>query len=196
AGTIVRWYGSTLDIEDRKRAEETVRRQEEELRLLVDLVPHHILVVDAEWQLLRAHRPRLDYLGLTFEGLAKNESLQHYHPDDLDNLREAMESIARGVPKDLEVRARRHDGQYRWHLFRFVPLRDRNGQVTRWYVTATDIEDRKRAEERMQEENLALREEVDRASMFEEIVGSSARLRSVLSGVARVAPTSSTVLIT
>jgi PAS domain S-box-containing protein len=195
-GNIVRWYGSTIDIEQRKRNEETIRQQEQELRLLVDLVPHHILVVDAEWRLLRANRSGLDYLGLTSEELARNESFAYYHPGDLEKLRKTIASLARGVPEDFEGRARRHDGQYRWHLFRYVPLRDEHGRVTRWYITGTDIEDRKRAEERVREENLALREEVDKASMFEEIVGTSDRLRRVLAAVSRVAPTDATVLIT
>jgi len=62
-------------------------------------------VVDAEWRLLRANRAGLDYLGLTFEDLARHESFVHYHPDDLDNLRKAIESVTRGVPEDFEGRA-------------------------------------------------------------------------------------------
>jgi formate hydrogenlyase transcriptional activator len=75
-------------------------------------------------------------------------------------------------------------------------LRDEHGQIIRWYATGIDIEDRKRAEERMRNENLALREEIDRSSMFEEIVGTSPALQTVLSRVSKVAPTDSTVLIT
>jgi formate hydrogenlyase transcriptional activator len=74
-------------------------------------------------------------------------------------------------------------------------LRDANGRILRWYATGTDIDDRKRAEERVSNENLVLREELDRSSMYEEIVGSSKALRSVLSQVEKVAPTESTVLI-
>src|SRR6202795_2396941 len=66
----------------------------------------------------------------------------------------------------------------------------------RWYVALTDIEDRKRAEQKLQQENVALREEVDKASMFEEIVGTSKSLKAVLARIAKVAPTDSTVLIT
>src|SRR6202023_2819126 len=78
---------------------------------------------------------------------------------------------------------------------RYHPFRDEQGRVVRWYATGTDIEDRKRAEERTRNENVALREKMDRPSMFEEIVGSSAALRQVLAQVAKVAPTDSTVLI-
>ena len=104
-------------------------------------------------------------------------------------------ALSRGVPFEIEKRARRKDGQYRWFLIRFNPFHDEQGRLVRWYATGTDIEDRKRAEERTRNENVALREEIDRSSMFEEIVGASAALRQVLAQVAKVAPTDSTVLI-
>jgi transcriptional regulator with GAF, ATPase, and Fis domain len=88
------------------------------------------------------------------------------------------------------------DGRYRWFLRRWNPLRDEHGRLTRWYVAGTDIEDRKAAEQRLQDENVSLREELDKASMFEEIVGSSAALKKVLSCISKVAPTDSSVLIT
>jgi len=91
---------------------------------------------------------------------------------------------------------KRKDGEYRWFLIRCNPLGDQEGHVIRRYVTATDIEDRKRAEERVQKENVVLREEIDKASMFEEIVGSSAALKEVLSRVSKVAATDATVLLT
>ncbi|HWO35266.1 MAG TPA: sigma 54-interacting transcriptional regulator [Candidatus Acidoferrum sp.] len=90
----------------------------------------------------------------------------------------------------------RHDGKYRWFLLRYKPLRDQLGRITRWVVSAIDIDDHKRSEERLQYENVALREEIDKASMFEEIVGTSPALQRVLSRVSKVAATGSTVLIT
>src|SRR5437899_10239043 len=119
-----------------------------------------------------------------------------YHPDDVDRVRdERARALPRGVPFETEQRARRKDGEYRWYLVRHYPLRDEQGRLTRWYATGTDINDRKRAEERMHSENLALREDLDQSSMFEEIVGSSAALREVLAQVAKVDKTDSTVLI-
>jgi formate hydrogenlyase transcriptional activator len=100
-----------------------------------------------------------------------------------------------GDPFELELRVRRKDGQYRWFLFRHNPLRDDEGRIIRWYATGIDIEERKQAEESIRNENMALREEIDGASMFEEIVGSSEALRKVLRQVAKVAPVDSTVLI-
>jgi formate hydrogenlyase transcriptional activator len=99
------------------------------------------------------------------------------------------------VPFSLEWRARRHDGQYRWFLVQYNPLRDGGGHVVYWYATGTDIDERKRAELRVRNENQALRDEIDRSSMFEEIVGSSTPLQRVLDQIARVAGADTTVLI-
>ena len=101
-----------------------------------------------------------------------------------------------GSAGQLELRLRGGDGSYRWFLARYNSVRDKNGQILRWHVSCTDIEDRKRAEDRLQQENVALREEIDKASMFEEIVGTSSALQTVLSRISKVAPTDSTVLIT
>jgi formate hydrogenlyase transcriptional activator len=90
---------------------------------------------------------------------------------------------------------RRKDGEYRWILIRFNPFHDEQGRLVRWYATGTDIDDRKRAEDRIRNENVALREDIERSSMFEEIVGSSEPLRRVLNQVSKVAPTDSTVLV-
>jgi formate hydrogenlyase transcriptional activator len=96
----------------------------------------------------------------------------------------------------METRIRKGDGSYRWFLSRFNPMRDDKGNIRRWYVANTDIDDRKRSQERLQEENVALREEIDKTSMFEEIVGTSPALTAVLSRVSKVAGVDSTVLIT
>ena len=78
----------------------------------------------------------------------------------------------------------------------YNPVRDDNGQIIRWYVSCTDIDDRKRAEERLQQENVALREEIDKASMFEEIVGASPALHGGAVASLQGRHSDSTVLIT
>jgi transcriptional regulator with GAF, ATPase, and Fis domain len=120
------------------------------------------------------------------------------HPEDVASgvLQGRERAVGRGAAWEGELRLRRKDGEYRWFLIRSKPLRDEYGTVTRRYATATDIDDRKRAEERVRKENVALRAEVDKASMFEEIVGSSAALKEVLARVSQVAPTDATVLLT
>lgn len=218
-GRIIRWYGTRTDIEDRKQAEEKIRQDERELRQLIDVIPQHILVEGPDGSRLYANQGLLRYHGLAMEDVrAEGFSARVTHPDDLEKLLgEYQRGASRGASFQIEARLRRKDGQYRWFLIHYNPARDEQGRITLWYVTATDIEDRKQVEERVQEENVALREEVVRASMveervqeenvalreevvrasmFEEIVGTSPALKTVLSRVSKVAPTDSTVLIT
>ena len=180
-----------------QHAEEKLRQDEMELRRIVDAVPQAINVMDPNGKVFYANKGVLDYTGLSIEDVkAEDFRARIFHPDDFQNIKVERERLlAEGLPFEIEQRARRKDGQFRWFLIRYNPLRDDQGHVIRWYATGTDIEDRKQAEERMRNENLALREEIDRASMFEEIVGSSNALRVVLQHVAKVAPTDSTVLI-
>ena len=196
-GKIVNWYGSITDIEDRKRAEEKLQQDERELRQITDAIPQTIVVQDPEGTPFYANQAVLDYTGLTIEDVTTSDfRARIFHPEDIERLREERPAaLSRGVPFEIEQRARRKDGQYRWFLTHYNPFHDEQGRLVRWYATGTDIEDRKRAEERTRNENVALREEIDHSSMFEEIVGSSAALGRVLAEVAKVAPTDSTVLI-
>jgi formate hydrogenlyase transcriptional activator len=197
-GRIMRWYTLMTDVEDRKQAEDNIRRSEAELRQIVDFAPQYVAVLapDRDHTRLYANQKTLDYLGFTLEEWQKTDCPENIHPDDWERVaRETEDKLLRGLPHEFEVRLRGKDGKYRWFLRRRNPVRDEQGRLTRWYSAATDIDDRKQAEQRLRDENIALREEVDQASMFEEIVGSSVALRRVLSQVAKVAPTDSTVLI-
>jgi formate hydrogenlyase transcriptional activator len=139
----------------------------------------------------------LEYTGLTKEEVESERFREAFHPEDSERLRaERDAAISRGVPFEYEQRVRRKNGQFRWFLIQYNPLLDERGKVIRWYATGTDIDDRKRAEERTRQENVALREQIDEVFMFDEIVGSSPALKGVLSGIVKVAPTASTVLIT
>ena len=175
-----------------------VKKSEAELRTIVEMIPQMIAVLAPDGQALYVNELTLKYTGLgTEEARGAEFRRRVFHPEDVERLREERgHALERGEPFENEQRARRHDGQYRWFLIRYRPLRDEQGRVLRWYATATDIDDRKRAEDRIRNENLALREEIDRSSMFEEIVGSSVALRRVLTLVEKVASTDSTVLIT
>jgi PAS domain S-box-containing protein len=202
-GNIVKWYGSSLDIDERKRAEQKLGEQERELRQIVDLVPQFVAVFGPIGERLYANRFGLDYVGLSLEEWRQTpghflSSPSFFHPDDRERAARTYSDSARsgGSAYELEVRLRKRDGTYRCFLARFNPLRDEQGQITRWYVALTDIEDRKQAEDNLRSENVALREEIDKASMFEEIVGTSAALKGVLSRISKVAPSDSTVLIT
>jgi formate hydrogenlyase transcriptional activator len=192
AGRIVKWYGVLTDIEDRKRAEDTVREREAELRQMLDFAPELIVVFGPDFQRLYANRTALDYAGVTLEEWRQGPD-RVVHPDDRAR---ARDQAGPGFRSTLELRLRKADGSYRWFLARINPVRDDKGQITRWYLSHTDIDDRKRAEERLEQENVALREEIDKTLMFEEIVGSSPALTAALSRVSKVAGSDSTVLIT
>ena len=196
-GTIVNWYGTNTDIQNLKQTEEKLRDDERELRRITDAIPQAIVVQDPRGVSLYANQATLDYTGLTIADVLHSSFRERiFHPDDIERLRdERIAALARGLPFEIEQRARRHDGQYRWFLIRYNPFCDDHGQVIRWYATGTDIDDRVKAEERTRNENVALREQIDRDSMFEDIVGSSEALRKVLSQVAKVSPSDSTVLI-
>src|SRR2546430_15294354 len=175
----------------------TASLSEQEARGIVDAIPQTIVVLSPDGAALYANRSVLAYTGLTIdEVMAADFRTRVFHPEDVARLLDQRrDGLARGVPFELEQRARRHDGQYRWFLVQYNPVRDEDGRTVRWYAAGTDIDDRKHAEERTQNENLALREDIDRASMFEEIIGSSLALQRVLAQVAKVATTDSTVLI-
>jgi formate hydrogenlyase transcriptional activator len=196
-GKIIRWYGTSTDIEERKQAEERLRQEEMELRQIIDAIAQTVTVLDPDGTPLYANRSVLEFSGLTKEAvLAPDFRTRFFHPEDVERLRDERKlGLARGVPFENEQRARRNDGEYRWFLVQYRPVKDEDGRILRWYATGTDIHDRKQVEERMQSENLALREEIDHTSMFEEIVGSSEALHVVLRQVAKVAPMDSTVLI-
>src|SRR5258707_2311767 len=196
------FIGAVTDITERKAAEERIRRQEAEFRQILDLAPQQVRVYGPGGERLYANRIALDYYGVSLEewqpttGLSFRSRL-FVHPDDRERATLDFDANrSSGSAYESELRVRGADGNYRWFLARHNPLHDDKGQVKHWYVALTDIDERKRAEERLQRENVALREEIDKASMFEEIVGTSPALKSVLSRISKVAPTDSTVLIT
>ena len=190
---------------------EEIKTNEESLRQIVDSIPGQIAVMTAGGEVELVNRQILEYFGKTTEQLQNWATNDSFHPDDIRRTSDAWKrALETGQPFDFENRGRRADGVYRWFHARVRPLRDAEGRIVRWYVLATDIDERKRSEgelekafeeikrlkDRLHDENVALREQIDRVFMFEEIVGSSPALKTVLSSIVKVAPTDSTVLIT
>jgi formate hydrogenlyase transcriptional activator len=191
------FVGAVTDVTVAKQAEEKIRQSEGELRQIVDFAPQQVAVIGPDRSRLHVNQATLDYFGFTLEEWRSGDPGRFVHPDDRESLMRRTESkFSNGLPHEAEVRFLGKEGSYRWFLIRWNPLRDEQGRVMRWYVASTDIEDRKQAEQRLQNENVALREEIVKASMFEQIVGNSPPLRKVLSRVSKVAPTDSSVLIT
>jgi len=205
--------GLNLGLEDRKPPEfylaegerlaqmneelsKALRESEAELRQTLDFAPQLISVYGPKRERMYANRTALDYLGLSLEAWRQTPARGAFvHPDDRERELDCFDRALSTGAYELELRLRKGDGSYRWFLARSNPVRDDKGQIIRWYVACTDIHDRKAAEERLQQENVALREEVDRASMFEEIVGASPALTALLSRACKVAGSDSTVLI-
>ena len=194
---LVRWCGINTDINDIKCSVQKLRQEEADLRTITDAIRQSIVVLAPDGTTLYANRVALDHTGVT-PGEVNNEGflVRAFHPEDIDRVRdERRVGLLEGVPFELEMRSLFKNGQYRWQLIQYNPLKDERGQIIRWYATATDIDDRKRTEERLRNENLVLREEIDRSSLFEEIVGSCKPMRQVLKQVEKVASSDSTVLI-
>jgi formate hydrogenlyase transcriptional activator len=203
-GNIIQWYGTGHDIEDLKQAEDR-------LQLVIDTTPALLHSARPDGDIDFFNKRMLDYLGVPLEDLYGWRWTNIIHPDDVGQIVDKWRvSLATGEPFESEARVRRADGKYCWQFHRKVPLRDQTGNIVKWFGSSIEIDDRKRAEDALRKsfneikalkdqlykENLALKEEIDQASMFEEIVGSSEKLRRVLAHVAKVAPTDSTVLIT
>jgi PAS domain S-box-containing protein len=196
-GTARRFVGTGMDVTEQEQLTEALRKSEEELRQMLDFAPQLIAVYGPNRERLYANRVALDYAGVSIDEWRQTEARGAFiHPDDRElELGYFARAQSKGSAGQLELRLRAGDGSYRWFLARYNSVRNNNGQILRWHISCTDIEDQKRAEERLQQENVALREEIDKTSMFEEIVGTSPALQTALSRIAKVAPTDSTVLI-
>ena len=178
-------------------------------QVLVDSIPALVHTALPNGDLDFFNDTWLEYVGLSLEDLKGWKWTAAIHPEDVKGIVDKWRaSLASGEHLLHEARVRRADGEYRWMLHHKVPLRDQQGNIVKWYGSSIDIEDRKRAEDKLQKafdeikilkdqlykENLALK--IDQSAMSEEIVGTSSALRAVLSRVAKVAPTDSTVLLT
>jgi formate hydrogenlyase transcriptional activator len=180
-----------------KTAFDAIKKSEGQLRQMVDAIPQTMVVLGPDGGVVYVNRAVLDYTGLSTDELMETDFRNRvFHPEDSEGLRDTRRrGFSGSVPWENEVRVLGKDGQYRWFLIRYNPLFDEEGRLLRWFAAGTDIDERKRSEERLREENLALREEIDRSSMYEEIVGSSGPLRKVMSQVGKVATSDSTVLL-
>ena len=168
-GRIVRWYMLETDIDDRKRAEDALRNRERDLTLIIDTIPAVAWSARSDGTADFLNQTYLDYTGLTAEGGMDWGWTAAVHPDDLnDLLAEWQRARFDGGSIEAEARLRRHDGEYRWFLFRTNALRDEEGNVVKWYGTNIDIEDRKRTEEelRRKENFLATAQRLSQSGSF------------------------------
>jgi PAS domain S-box-containing protein len=142
----------TNQIADRKRTEDELRERERESRLIVDSIPGLVALLSASGDVDVVNREVLEYFGQTLDELRHWGTSGVIHPEDLPHLVEVFTAaIAAGTPYDILQRFRRSDGVFRWFQNKGFPLRDANGQIVRWCVLLTDIDDQKRAEDALRE---------------------------------------------
>jgi PAS domain S-box-containing protein len=159
SGNIVRWYGTNVDIEDRRRGEEALRASELNWRQIVDNIPGLVARMSPLGEVEFLNRQTLEYFGRTNAELKNWSLIGAVHSDDLLRVIAAwQESIEAGQLYEVEHRCRRADGVYRWFQVRGLPVRNAGGTLTAWYLLLTDIEDRKRAEAQVEQAYVRLTE--------------------------------------
>jgi PAS domain S-box-containing protein len=148
-GRFLGYVGSVIDITERKRAEETIRKREKSLRHLANTVPAFVWFADPDGSVHYLNDRWYEYTGQTPAEALPHGWANAIHPDDrARNAETWADARARGVLYEIEIRYRRRDGDYRWYLVRAEPMRDgARGRVLRWFGTCTDIDDQKLAEE-------------------------------------------------
>ena len=170
-GRTTGWYMLLTDIDDRKRAEDALRSNEQNLRLIVDTIPGFVSTANSAGEVELVNRQVLEYFGKTIEEMKNWSTSDAVHPDDLPHMIDAYRrAIETGQPLDVENRSRRADGVYHWFQVRVRPQRDAEGRIVRWYNLSTDIDERKRAE-------------VALTKAFDEIAKSEAELRTIIDAI-------------
>lgn len=136
--------GTVMDVTERVKAEEALRQSEAHLRRVIDTIPGLVWSARPDGYIEYHNQPWMDYTGLTLEQANGWGWRSAIHPDDLSGLENRWRSLlASGQAGEGEARFRRHDGEYRWFLFRAVPLHDADGKLVKWYGANTDIHDLK-----------------------------------------------------
>jgi PAS domain S-box-containing protein len=145
---VVQWYGTCIDIEDRKRAEERLRDRERDLSMIIETMPGLVWCAAANGELTYVNRRILDYIGVGLEALTQSGWLNFLHPDDLLPTAKAWtHSFETGQPHEIQYRLRRFDGTYRWFHVLGQPVPETDERNNRWYGLLIDIHDRKNVEE-------------------------------------------------
>jgi PAS domain S-box-containing protein len=161
-GRVLKFVGTTTDIDNQKRTEEELRARENDLREILDGIPGFVCTLSPTGQVDQPNQPLMVYFGKTAEELRAWGTNDAVHPEDLRGVTaEVTHSFTTGTPYDSELRYRRADGVYRWFQCRILPVRDAEGRITRWYGLLTDIDDRKRAEEALRASENNFRQIVD-----------------------------------
>jgi len=155
-GEVIAWYGAGYDIEDRKQAEDALRRNQaelaearRELQLTIDSIPAMVSTYRPDGTHSFVNQTWINYTGMTLEEAVSERGKGLFHSDDPERAAWRA-SLASGEPLLAEAPIRGADGEYRWYSIRRVPLRNEKGEIVKWYSIGFNIEDRKRAESALQ----------------------------------------------
>lgn len=170
SGAIVQWYGVSLDIDDEVRAQETLRNREQELSLLVDMVPSNLWRLTPDGETTLANRHMAEFLGMDLADKSRLEVVFNtiFHPDDAEEVNDVLgHCLVTGERFSMKYRLRRADGVYRWMSGRAEPMRDENGQIVQWFGLCHDIDDQVHAEEALRRASDKLARATQAASLAE-----------------------------
>ena len=158
-GTLLQWVGVNVDIDDLKRAEQSLRESEYKLRQLIETVPGLIWSTAPDGEPTHLNQRMLDYSGMQFEDYLHRGWEALLHPDDFPETASAFyHAIQTGTSYQTVHRLRRADGEFRWYHVRGEPLRDREGRIIQWYGLSVDIDEAKKAEDRLRRSEAYLAE--------------------------------------
>jgi PAS domain S-box-containing protein len=149
-GEFRRYRGTCSDVTEIMRTQERLRESERSSRSAIDGIAGLLAIMAPNGELETVNRQCLEYFGRSLEWLANWGTNDAVHPEDLSRVLELFKrAMASGIPYHFDQRLRRFDGEYRWVDNRGVPIRDDSGRIARWYILATDIEDRTQAPARL-----------------------------------------------
>jgi PAS domain S-box-containing protein len=184
-GTIVNWYGVNTDIEDRKRAEEELRRSESRLRQMTETIPEMLWSATPDGAIDYCNTRFLNYTGFSEEEVMGDGWQKTIHPDDAARVAPVwMSCVASGAQYRVEVRTfHATDGTYRLCAVTALPLLDEHGHILKWHGTIVDMHDWKQAQEEIRNTQAALAH-VTRAMTMSELTASIAHeVNQPLSGI-------------
>jgi PAS domain S-box-containing protein len=149
AGTIIGWYGTNTNIEDRRRSEQQLRENEQNLRQLTETIPGMLWSATSHGEIDYCNSRLLDYTGFSAEEITGDNWIKLLHPDDVERVAEVWRScVSSGTPYRVEVRTKHvRDGTYRWCETSAVPLMNEQGHILKWHGTVVDMHDWKQTQE-------------------------------------------------